>query len=458
MRSSIGEEPIELVPSLEGPYRRLTDRVGGEDLIFIIGPPATGKTTLVMKLFSENREYLHAYINCYEISTPTQLYSTIYRSFFAGIKSRTQKLPRFEDIKIKASDFPVYFRELNRLAQEQNHEKLYVTLDQIELFRRTPLVDCVTLFSTIEDFNMIMISNEPPQDIIHCLGGSQENMLTLQDKIVPVSVPCWSREDLIHAIMEYPPLRGEDLYKKFVNNVVQSNNSSRNFHEVKLYCQNKFPKFLAEYEKLRQENLIVQLRKEPGSQFKNKEDSEIIKWISENKNEVEISGQLNKRCFAISSANILKAKSSLISVSDARIPTTSSILIVAAFIASQTTPADDKRNFVKKQAKKARQVSRSKGNVSRPFTLERLLHVYSGLLRAALEGYDEKMDGYMYKNDSVLSDVERLENLNLFQLCSGDGISSESRYRLSKSVKREYIDELAERQSIKLEYIQGLNW
>ena len=99
-------------------------------MILITGPPHVGKRTITEKLFKNNRKMLHAYVNCYSITTPTNFFSVICQDFLQRMNIRRNEMGKD---RLPEAGKPVtgyesvrYFKLYLKFAVKKACDKLYV--------------------------------------------------------------------------------------------------------------------------------------------------------------------------------------------------------------------------------------------------------------------------------------------------------------------------------------------
>lgn len=448
----------KLIESIIPAYEQLKAALPCNDLICITGPPSVGKTTMAKLVFQENEQFLYAYVSCYDVSIPSQLYTRICNQFHSKMNVRTKQQAGkligsyYIDKPVSVQDFPNYCKEYDKIARNKRYKKLFVVIDQIELLRGTPLMDSIALFVTIPCLSLIIITNKSPTKVVNYMSNSRI-ILIAQDRMLPIFVGTWSKADTIEAILESPPSRGAQLYKTFVTNVVTLvyMTSTKNVREIKLYCQENFEEFLSYYK----DKVKDRMRKRSHESDEYETNSTCIDLDDQ---DVSKGYTANLTASFLQSFKVMIQKRDMNSWRsndvETKLPLNTSTLMVAAYVAAHTKPSDDKKNFVKYQRRLTRREKRDGVDIqSRVFTLERLIHIYLALMRRSLG--EENLHN-IWNNDFVLSDVERLESLNILQIHSGDGISSDTRYKLSSCVRRSYIERIARHSELNLDHIHGL--
>jgi len=447
---------FELVDSCKPAYELLRKAINN-DLIFIIGPPSVGKKTIVDKLFQEHSNLAHAYVNCYSITTASKFFAQICQSFqsYKKLREADKNKTRRPDVakSFSSHEFERYFGALVKLAEQRKIDRLYVVLDHVEVFQRTNLMHCFTSLVSMKRLNIIVITYESPADIVHySIRVSKTAGIRIQDRVAPVIVPAWSKEDTIKYILSYPPREKEDLYKRFVRNVVAIMYASDNMNPTQtlLICQDLFEDFLRYYEEKTREQLRKHLKNQG---YETDFDDEDLEEFAKTKGHTVSTVGAFLQSFRSSIEKKRQATVWTASDVEVRLQTNTAVMIIAAYVAAYTRPTDDRLNFVKlqKNTRLRKQAAIDKG--SKPFTFERLYHIYKGLQRILVT---TNHDHPIYENGFVLGDVERLENLNILIHQSGWSVHPDARYKLSPCVKRDYIDRLANNLDLKLEHIQGL--
>lgn len=456
----------ELIPSLKPSYDLLKKAIQNE-VVFVTGPPSTGKTTIVKKVFNEDfvDVYLSAYVDCYSIPSQAKLFSTIYQAYSSTLnlsKTRAHKTKtRLPDSSGPANlaDFPRLLNEYHDIAKEKGYRGLFIVLDHVDVFEKTNLMDsfvalCRAVTQNLISLRLVVVSYEDPSDIVHYITQKSVAIgLSFQDRMQVVSCSVWSREDTVDWIMSLPPKLDElhDLYAKFVRNIVTLvyTSDSRDPRQIRMYCQQNFADFL-DYHRNKTKEQIKKILKLGTDETI--EDEVVEEYtLGVHHNTALVQSFLNNQ-------NSLSDKKRsdfrwTHENSEVKMTINTATMIVASYLAAYTRPADDKWNFVRYQARKAKSRDTTSNNVNKPFTLERLVQIYIQLLQKSV---GERKLHIIYNNDCALADVERLENLNILQHQGGYELSSEARYKLSPSIKRAYVERLAQHNNLSLEWFRGV--
>lgn len=148
---------------------------------------------------------------------------------------------------------------------------------------------------------------------------------------------------------------------------------------------------------------------------------------------------------------VLKERSRLAACDD--LPFCGKYLLVAAYLASYNSVKSDKRFFVKYQGHnrtRKLKMSRNEKMIAgpKPFTLERLLHVYQALLElnCGFSADDESSKSYLAPNAQLLSDVRNLASLRLLvplNQSTASGLSSATKWRVSEALTLDYMQIVA---------------
>jgi hypothetical protein len=456
---------LDLIPSLQGTYEELR-RATWNEVVYLTGPPSSGKTTLVKKLFEEkHKEYLHAYIDCFSIRNQAHLLSRICQSFHSAMNVRRSRagknvksLPE-PDAPVPVNDFYDAIIEYQNIAHDKGYRHLFVVLDQIEAFERTNMMDTfITLCRyNLLDIRLIIISCEHPVDMIHYVAHKHPSIaMSVQDRCQVVFCKEWSNEDIVKWILNTPPKKYQELYEKFVKNVVTlvTKTETKDPTIIRMYCQEHFEDFIIYYNKRRKEQVLKQLGLDSNS-------SEITEQELDNYElQRGFSGNLLVSNF-LHTFKVLIQKNKdnskwTSSDKETHLPKNTAILIIAAYIAAYSKISDDKDNFIRYQRKKSSSRRREldkKDLQNKLFSLERLVQIYLELMKISS---GTKTLNIINNNDGVLADIERLKNLGILHHKSGFQFCSDARYKLSDDIKNEYIGRIADNWELQLQHFQGL--
>lgn len=424
------------------------------DFIVVHGMGSTGKTTLVKHIltgYNENirKEIVYSYVNCNTVSTTVQFFNLIVDSF----KTNLQKGLHLMNKTIMGSrDFIDIMVNLIEQAKKLRY-RVVVAVDSVEYLKKTPALDCLYVMVNIRGLKLMIVTCDSASCTIDDYFKYNSTRASLGIRMKHIEVPCWSKEDIIDNICKIEPTRSRDMYKKFVNNVVQIfyASSTRDFVELRTFCMENFEKFLEQYEKELKE-------------YVEKYEPELLDDSMEEM--VKLGPRHEKR----SITSFLQTFKSMIRNKDLqemthlkidrKIVFGTSILIIAAFIAANTKPSDDKRNFLKYQKRKDRNFKdRTEDDTmtsAKHFTMERLIQIYRALSYISQEKFDDENSEPEPIPDSVLSDIKMLEDLKIITIVSGDGFDTFTKYTLSKDLDRGYFERLAKQVRINLEDFHGL--
>jgi len=440
----------------ESQYQLLRNALESNDFICISGLPSVGKTTFVTRFLDKEKCYVYAHINCYHVATPTKLYSCIAESLGTGHKIRARG--RTETSLIRSLlDFKEFFQDYHQsVTKNTRTTRIFVILDHVELFKRTSLMEAVVSLSTIPDMLLILIT-ESVYETLDTIKAAAPR-LRIQNRTSIIELAPWTKSDLIQLILLQPPRQFDDLYRKFVNNVVAIVHSKNTNDpvEIRSFCQENFGTFI-EFYKTR----IKALAKKNGmldSDSSDISDSELEEYSVDS---MYISSSI---CSFLDSFKTMVARKDIRSIDqrnlDIKVALGTNIMIVAAYVAAYTRPSHDKRNFVKFQKKRLPKRANSDyvSTVSsnRPFTLERLLQIYACLNNLSRGISDDGKENSMNHLDSIASDVKLLQDLSILKCVGGDGLDSLSRFRISDRVERDYVQRSAQQVDLSLTNIYGL--
>jgi len=127
-----------------------------------------------------------------------------------------------------------------------------------------------------------------------------------------------------------------------------------------------------------------------------------------------------------------------------------SYLLVAAYLASYNSIKSDKRHFVRNQGRFRERRKRAKNIESevkppKPFTFERIFHIYQALLN--LNEVDHNTRRHLMVSSLILLQFNELVKQNIvFVIKSSNhapSISSASKYQLSDTVTSKHIEDIA---------------
>lgn len=437
-------------------YELLLHAMDANDIIHINGPPCVGKTRLAKTALEAKENHIYAHVDCHDVATPSQLYVDVYTKLQCKLKTRTLRKKTINKM-MSIQDFVGLYEEMNGDAMEKGVRKLYLVLDNVDCLKRTVMMDAIVALTHVRHLYFILISETPAFDFLDYIK-SPAARLRIQDRINEIQLPPWTKDDIIEAIIEDEPICHEDLYYRFVHNVVSIfyAHHTRDFNELKLYCQENFAKFLNVYRN-HVRNLIIKHNR--ISEDMEISDSDIEEYELPQTSLTSIIGS-----FLECLAGDIKPKelhASDLCESAKQICLCQATLIVAMYVASYTKASDDKRNFVKYQRRSANRRStvhsREIEAIAKPFTFERLLHIYQRMLlliRGRSDFDDLCSSDYQ---DDMLSDISFLEGRNIIQMVGGDGIDSQTRYKISNHINRDYVNRLAIQVGLSLDTIYGIS-
>lgn len=424
-----------------------------------------GKTTLVKQIFTEKPELVHVYLNCDDLVSSSDLFIRITRDLNRKLANNKRKkvLP---SKMMGLDDFRERLEELSEIVQKlpSKHSKIFVILDNIEQWKRTFILDCIVTLSTLSELlNLVLISSESVLDMIEHIK-SVSSRFRIQDRSLEIEVTQWGKNDIIDMILRTPPTKHVALYQMFVKNAVTIHPSrSANFVSMKNYCQTQFTEFV---------ELCKSEFGDGSPEDSNSSDEKLIessirrhptivqKLIRQFVGQTESAepGQDNMRWLA----------------RDQQIVMSMGVLIVAIYVAAYTKTSDDKRNFVRYQKKvKTRKSTlqhlEDEDPASRTFTMERVIQLYRRLFELAQprEPSDEQDNGGSSSPerdtldrhtipDSVLGDLQFLEDLKMVHIYSGDGLDSTTRFKIAGHMTRDYVERIAQQVDLSLDQLHGL--
>lgn len=449
---------------------QLRQAIKSNDIIYIHGPPSVGKTYFIKQTLSNTPGYVYTYINCNNVTTPSQLYVDIARSLSKHLGSRAKDLGNYRDklmgiIELRSliarycelMPLVKFTGDKKKISGQTAIQKLFIVFDQVELLRRTSMIDTlIPLFCLRADFKyaigIILISCETICDFLNYLKNPNMKVRILDDSTV-INLNYWSKEQTVAMILEQHPKKFGHLYERFVHNVVEVvyDVNTKDFRELRSFCQEKFENFLS-----RCKRKIYDRHKENDP---NSPDFEEFNLDNCDLSDEKILNAIMSS-FLTSFKSILHRKdvrSWNQSDTDRKVVINTSILIVAVYVAAFTSATDDKRNFVRYQRRQSKRMRTEQcDKKSKPFTLERLLHIYYSLSKLSRGTANEEEVKATDLLDSVLSDIQLLEDLDIIHIVTGDGLDSLTRYKMSHSVSKKFVEILAKQTDTPLTDIFGL--
>lgn len=425
--------------------------------IYIFGPPSVGKTTIAKESLQNYEFVMPIYLDCNSIAYPSKIHSEILKSIGSELKNK-KKLSKLNlDKSMGNLEFARLFQILESEVRKAGYTQIYVLLDQIELFYKTPMMDTVVALSNLPDL-CLMFTSTDSCDLFLTAINSDIARKRMRDLLSILELKNLTKSQIVECICEDKPVKFEKLYRKFVSNMVSIlySTTTNNFIEIRTYCQENFGNFLKFFEagmnKIGQEENSL----DPGETF----DDDYLEEYTSKYGGGPTLGKILASYF--SSLDGLKPPEGMKDFNkidkDRKLNLTTGVLCVAAFVAANTSPADDKRNFLRFQKRKISRRSQST-KLSRTFTLERLLQIYKGLISVVnRDTYNPNSKLYLstdYRN-SVLSDVSLLEDLKMIEIVTGDGFNPDSNYRLSNLISYAFVNRLAQNYELDLEHLHGI--
>lgn len=418
-------------------------------LIYVCGFASVGKTTLVQNVL-KNSDYVYTYVNCCTIATSSALFIKICRSLSDKLQSKRKLLRKIPDKVMGAQDCADFCDELKTEVEKENRAKIFVVLDEVDLLQKTALMDSLYALLTCSSINLILISRESPDQM--CMHIKNSTMtIRFRDRCDTIEMKYWEKQELVEVILQQEPTDHVDLYRKFVHNVVNILyiQNTRDFRELRKFCQTNFDKFIEYHNKRTQESAV---KNTPSGDRKSRRG--LSRATNEtHENPAYIMNIINSFIQNCDELKVGHLSQSSYSDLDKKCNFGTSILIVAAYICGHTTPACDIRNFVKLQKKKMKLPKIKEVENSKIFTLERMLQVFRSLAQLARE--DENFNELDFR-DSILRDVRLLEELTMLKIVTGDGLDTSTRYKISSILTREYVERIAKQCYIELQHFVGL--
>lgn len=420
--------------------------------ICLNGFPSVGKTTLVNMTLEDDPECLSAYINCRFFATASELYLRIIKSLADSLGDRKLKHKLADQGVIAFHSFHNNFAECLKSARAKNFKRVYVVLDEFDVLWKTSSLEAVGNLAILDDLKLIFISSASAPDVISYFKVAAVRA-RIEDQLVAIDLPPWTKEDTIKIILQEVPEKCQDLYEKFVHNVViiVYSNNTKDFIEIRAFCQEHFGKFLEFYKKK-----VVEKFKKYNADDADMSDYEIDEFKLPQAHVTQIIASYLQSFKEIARKNAMGdwERADI----DNRVVSSTSILIIAAYVAANTRPPHDKQNWVnfQKRGRISRKIyNDEEASISSSFTLERLIQIYQSMfIRSRGISSSEKQSPIDYP-DSILGDITTLEKHNIVKVVSGDGFDALTRYKINNSVPRAYIQRLAGQNNISLE-ISGL--
>lgn len=450
---------IDIVKSHRVKLEYLEYSILAGEFIYIFGPPSVGKTTLAQSIGVVYTDVLSVYLNCNFFSSPSKIYTYILKSLSVTLKYKgSMNLDKL----MGSSEFARLYEILERKSREDGNPRIYVILDQVELFYKTTMMDSIIALSKTPRLCLMFCSTDSCDIFLNKIS-SDISRSRLGDMLNVIQLPAWSKSDIIDLICEGEPARFKTLYKKFVTNIVSILyfSTTKNFVEIRNWCQANFEKFIEFYRTRMHEMAREERALDPGEIF---EDDYLEEYSTKYSGAQRLTNIIASYISSIEGLKPPEGRSDFNKLDrDRKLNITTSILVVAAFVAANTRPNDDKRNFVSFQKRRAS--SRSQGfRDTRNFPLERLLQIYKGLIiiseRSNPEhACNEKDILKLRRSDlrnSVLSDVGLLEDLKMLEIVTGDGLNPDTIFKLSSLISYAFVNRLAHQVGLDLEHFHGI--
>lgn len=428
------------------------------EFIYIFGPPSVGKTTVATESLRHYEvDVMSIYLNCNSIASSTKIYSEILKSIRSKLKNNRSLTRLNLDKLMGASEFAKLFQKLEIEAREAGYTKIYVLLDQVELFYKTPMMDTVVALSNTPDLYLMFTSTDSC-DLFLTAINPDTSRKRMRDKMSVIELKNLTKIQIIELIYTNKPVKFEKLYRKFVTNIVNIlySNITNNLIEIETYCQENFENFLeffkAKMNKIgRKENSL-----DPDETF---DDDYLEEYTSKSAGGPTLGKILASYLSSIDGLKPPEGMKDFNKIdNDRKLNFTTGILCVAAFVAANTSPSEDKRNFVKFQKRKISSRSKSM-KLSKTFSLERLLQIYKGLIAAINRDFvnpESKLYISTDHRNSVLSDVSSLEDRRMIELVTGDSLNPDSNYRLSNQISYAFVNRIAENFELDLKHLHGI--
>lgn len=453
---------------LSRPYRALEYSIETHDIICIHGQPQVGKTTLVKEFFEANPEFIQVYFDCHLISSTSDLYIGILRELNVklNINVKDKEVP---SKIIGVDDFRDRIEDLSAKAERRSQDdcektvRFYVILDNVHYWKKSFILDCiVAIEKSSSSLTPILISDE---NIFHLMDHMKSvfNRSRIQDNTINIEIPSWEKIDIQNVILRCKPQNHVAMYELFVANAVPVlyPKETKNFASIRNCCQSNFQGFLEYYQ-----HEVHKLDKKTLTMTGKKLDDYCLKRLPH---------IIQRLTFQF--MDLLKGGSKLKDSTatydelykDREVNLNLGVLIVALFVAAYTNSSDDRRNFVRYQKKlktrKTRARAEDEENVSRTFTMERVIQIYKQLSEFSkpCEDQDDQSSqgidvaNQTYLPDSVLSDLKFLQDLKIIKIYAGDGLDSLTRYKIGSHITRDYVERIAQQVDLSLNQIYGLS-
>lgn len=432
-------------------YETLAKALSFATFIVLNGLPTVGKTTLLRYVLNSDSDFIYSYIdgNDNHIINSIQFYNRILDDLEGKLHEHKKQKTNPKKIS-SARDFVDAFEKLCEMRQSS--QRLIVALDRIEFFKKTPLMDCLNVLATTANLVLVIVTNGSACTVVEDYFKSDSLSISLQRRMINIQLSPWSKADIVKQICKDLPRQYPDLYKKFVNNVVQIayNTNTRDYKDLKLYCQENYIKFVRFY----REKRFNQIR-ERSPTARDMNDEEIEENYCNRTSDNEI---ISSFFSSFKSITQERDMSSLANLNiDAKVELEKGIMIVAVYVTANTKPSDDKKNFVKLQKKRHKKENQNGPNIARQFSLERLIHIYKELT-LQVRGIESTIKNPYKLTDDALGNVKMLEDLKIIQKIGSDIASSHTKFILSKNIGKGYIKKIAKNCGIQLEHYHGMNF
>lgn len=410
--------------------------------ICVHGLPQSGKTTLVKQFFKERPDLIQVYLDCDELTSPSDLLIRITNGLAEQITKnknvKPQKLMNNEDFYIRITELAEKAPKEGRVPG-----KFFVILDNVHRWKKTFIFDNILMIETLSSMiHLVLISDENMANLIDYVKAPSTRAHIL-DRAVNIEILAWEKNDIIDLILQDLPKRYKTIYKIFVKIIVPlfHENRTKNFLWIRNYCQLHFEDFINYY----QNNLNGPVDDKKISTMSSEESKALSTAVTE----------LGIRFWEqIKKTGGFTTDSHWYAI-DQEVTLNKSILIIAVYIAANTSVVDDRQNFVRYQKKtkmrKEAPPMDDEENETKTFTMERIIQIYRALtkLSAPSDRSDEAQTSSDTDlkpepfDDSILSDLQFLEDIRMVQIYSGDGIDSLTRYKIGGHVIREYVERIA---------------
>lgn len=413
----------------------LESNIISDNIIFVTGLPCSGKTTSIERVIKKHKEYIHVIINCNQIFKTSALYIHILKSLIKSLDIVYQ----VPDQVLPVQEFVYHYEQLSKLTVKKGFTKTLLVFDRVERYKNNSMIETLPVFVSLQDVNLVMVTCRAPIDIFNSLKDVTIRKV-IYNRLKVIEIAPLKKEELTNFVLEQPPCKHEDLYKTFANNVVLMlyDYSTKNYIEIRSYCQQNFEHFLDFFKARVKVTLVKERLIKPSEEV----TDSILEELDIHRRHGFITEVVVSFLESFKEMN-RNVGADMRNVSFKKVEHTvvlgMGILIVAAYIAAYTRPSHDKRNFVKFQ-KRTRCSTRLNcvEDGAKLFTMERVLQIYKALSNLISDKPTQELP------DSVLGDLQALEDLGIIKCHTGDGLSTLTQYKISPNLSKDYVKFLAQ--------------